>query len=706
MEMTKNKRSQGRGTKSLTKSLFNSIVFGKEIIMKKIKRSNGRGTKSLSKSLFNSIVFGKEIIMKKIKMKKRFGLNRQKSGEILDNVLSGTKAGFKAILNFEPPIERKKMDNQKSKSTFSATLPALILGVAVFLGSQVWAAKYVTDPTTGKVVTAPEYGGTLTYVNMLEPASIDPAIVLIASHAIGLVNEKLGIPNWALDRDVHDYRTIWLPESAIIGRLAESWEMPDATTYIFKIRKGVHWHNKAPMNGRELTASDIEYNQHRIWGLGSGFTEPAGNAPLYPYVKNSEGLLNIESVTATDKWTVVFKLKEPILGTLKDITVQEPNFVLAPEVIEQYGDVSDWRNVVGTGPFELTDWVEGSSATYTKNPDYWGFDEKYPENRLPYVDEIRALIMKERATIVALMRSGKADFIGKAGQSQITSVDAAMSLQRTNPELNLWPFSYFAETAMTFDNQKAPWNDIRVRQAIQMAIDLETINQTYMQGWADTTPTGPVGRALMEYTTPFEEWPEEIKKTYRYDPAGAEALLDEAGYPRAADGIRFQTVYEHYEPYDLDYYLTVMEYLRAIGIGIEMEVKDRASHLALKRDPEIRQGMLTEVSNRDTPPIGSISLAYSKSGWTPPNVNDPVYDAMYVAAAAATTVEEQMRLVAEADMYIIEKHWWIVGPRVPLFAVTQPWVIGYNGEAEFGSNDYVFLSRLWIDSELKAAMGH
>ena len=628
--------------------------------------------------------------------------------EIVKNVLSGTKAGFKAIQNlvFNQKAERKKMENQKSKSTFSAILLSLTLMVAAFWVSPAAAQKYVTDPSTGKVVTAPEYGGTLTYVNMLEPGSIDPAIVLIASHAIGLVNEKLGIPNWALDRDVHDYRTIWLPESAIIGRLAESWEMPDATTFIFKIRKGVHWHNKAPMNGRELTASDIEYNQHRIWGLGSGFTEPAGNAPLYPYVKNSEGLLNIESVTATDKWTVVFKLKEPIPGTLKDITVQEPNLVLAPEVIEQYGDVTDWRNVVGTGPFELTDWVEGSSATYTKNPDYWGFDEKYPENRLPYVDEIRALVMKERATILALMRSGKADFIGKAGQSQLTSVDAAMSLQRTNPELNLWPFSYFAETAMTFDNQKAPWNDIRVRQAIQMAIDLETINQTYMQGWADTTPTGPVGRALMEYTTPFEEWPEEIKKTYRYDPAGAEALLDEAGYPRGADGIRFQTVYEHYEPYDLNYYLTVMEYLRAIGIGIEMEVKDRASHLALKGDPEIRQGMLTEVSNRDTPPIGSISLAYSKSGWNPPNVNDPIYDAMYVAAASATTVEEQMRLVNEADMYIIEKHWWIVGPRVPLFAVTQPWVIGYNGEAEFGSNDYVFLSRLWIDSELKAAMGH
>ena len=152
---------------------------GKIMDVAKNKRSNGRGTKSLSKSLFNSIVFGKEIIMKKIKMKKRFGLNRQKSRSIVENVLSGTKAGYKAILNFEHSIERKKMDNQKSKSTFSATLPALILGLIVLwtgLAAVAAEKKYVTDPTTGKVVTAPEYGGTLTIARKEEGAGADVAV--------------------------------------------------------------------------------------------------------------------------------------------------------------------------------------------------------------------------------------------------------------------------------------------------------------------------------------------------------------------------------------------------------------------------------------------------------------------------------------------------------------------------------------------------
>ena len=71
--------------------------------------------------------------------------------------------------------------------------------------------------------------------------------------------------------------------------------------------------------------------------------------------------------------------------------MSEATSIMPPEVIEQHGDVKDWRNLVGTGPFMITDWVEDSQITWAKNPDYWGHDEKYPENRLPYVDELRAI---------------------------------------------------------------------------------------------------------------------------------------------------------------------------------------------------------------------------------------------------------------------------------------------------------------------------
>ena len=153
------------------------------------------------------------------------------------------------------------------------------------------------------------------------------------------------------------------------------------------------------MNGRELTAEDVEYNFHRYFGnklTGTEFSE----AEPTPVARNLVAL-PIESVTATDKYTMVVKLEKPDLIAVKHFIGYGYGGVavlMPPLVIEQHGDYQDWRNTVGTGPYELTEVVEGSSRTFTKYPDYWGFDEKYPENRLPYVDEIRALLMSESAT--------------------------------------------------------------------------------------------------------------------------------------------------------------------------------------------------------------------------------------------------------------------------------------------------------------------
>ena len=134
--------------------------------------------------------------------------------------------------------------------------------------------EMVRDPTTGEMVLAPQYGGTMTFAVQREQPSTDP--MHFGSTGADGVAEKLGMIKWGIDRDVYDLTSAfyYFPQSVLTGRLAESWEMPDTTTIVFKIRQGVHWHNKAPMNGRELTAQDIEYNFHRIWGLGSGFTAP------------------------------------------------------------------------------------------------------------------------------------------------------------------------------------------------------------------------------------------------------------------------------------------------------------------------------------------------------------------------------------------------------------------------------------------------
>ena len=166
---------------------------------------------------------------------------------------------------------------------------------------------YVTDPSTGMVVEAPRYGGSLTWVRKNpDDVPVDAWISGGAGSITSLVVEKLGIIDWAIDRNKHPYFTGHVaPEFALRGMLAESWEQPDPLTYIFHIREGVRWHDKAPMNGRELTAKDIEYNFHRNLGMGK-FTEPAAHV-------GALADLGIVSIEATDDMTVVFKLSGPTL---------------------------------------------------------------------------------------------------------------------------------------------------------------------------------------------------------------------------------------------------------------------------------------------------------------------------------------------------------------------------------------------------------
>ena len=105
---------------------------------------------------------------------------------------------------------------------------------------------------------------------------------------------------------------------------------------------------------------------------------------------------------------------------------------------------------------------------------------------------------------------------------------------------------------------------------------------------------------------------------------------------------------------------------------------------------------------------GSIPLRYVLTApFNSAAVDDPVYDAMYEAAQAATTIEEQQRLVKELDMYSKENHWAVYGAMSPFLDATQPWVIGFNGEGPMASlqANEVF-ARVWIDQDLKEAMGH
>ena len=231
-----------------------------------------------SKPKMNFCSFNLKIIKVKMKVIIR---------EIVENVLSRTKASFKTTRNLERPFERKKMFIQKrSKSTFSATLLALILalilGVAGFLDRPVWAAE-------------PQYGGTITFLDgygaAFPPSTCDPATGVWTA----IYLEPYFEPLLASDIEKYGpcgtneypfYHSQGAPEYLLKGLLAESWSLPDEKTMIFKLRQGIMYQGKpGEMASRELTAEDVVSSYKRNIGLEARWGQ----------------YKEMESITATDK---------------------------------------------------------------------------------------------------------------------------------------------------------------------------------------------------------------------------------------------------------------------------------------------------------------------------------------------------------------------------------------------------------------------
>ena len=354
----------------------------------------------------------------------------------------------------------------------------------------------------------------------------------------------------------------------------------------------------------------------------------------------------------------------------------------------------------------LTEWIEGSSWTWEKNPDYWGYDEKYPENRLPYVDHLRALVMPEAVTQLAAMRTGQLDLL--SWLSPLSSLDQVESLQKTNPGIRIWPSAGASIHSVGLNVQVEPFDDIRVRKALQMAINLEEINNAYYRGYADIIPQGQLSRFVSEAVIQFEDWPEDVKKVFDYDTEAAESLLDEAGYPRGEDGVRIETDIMHFASRDLNFTQLLLSYWKKIGVDVEIDVQERAGFGPRRTSADFRMMMAGESAGKTSALGWAGGIRYlAETQWNSSNVNDPWYEAKFKEKQAAATMEEVNSVTKELNQYAIEQFWTLFTPISPTYATSQPWLIGYNGENNLGENrPQSILTRLWIDQELKAAMGH
>lgn len=544
----------------------------------------------------------------------------------------------------------------------------------------------VVKTTSGKwwdKLGTPQYGGTINIREASDPNSFDPWDGRNVQRKFDL--ETLGMEDWTLDRNIYGFKVGYWPPEYTVGLLAENWEQPDLQTIIFHIRQGIYWQDKPPLNGRELTAADIEYSFHRQLGLGSGFTEGS------PYI----GIIKyaiIASVEATDKYTVIFKGTTPSLDLIEKVLDPYYNFVVPREAVEMYGDLRDWERAVGTGPFILDEYVSGSSLSFVKNQNYWGFDQRYPQNRLPYVDALKILTIPDIATTVAALRTGKIDLVESVAMTQ------ADSLASTNPSLIQANIpARGVSLAMRVDKQ--PFTDIRVRTALQMAVDLDTIAKTYFKGKATGKPIGMVGEAISNAYTPFEEWPQEIKEGYMYNPDEAKKLLAEAGY---TNGFKTNCVVSSTD--DIDLIQILKSYLADIEIDMDIQVMESTMWTNFVRNSKKHDAMATSVHALTFSPLQCIDQFNSKHTNNVMCHTDQVYDDMISEAVESLDLTEQRELVKKADMYAMSQHWVIITPPSYSYNIYQPWLKGYSGESFFYLKGNWY-ARFWVDENLKKGIG-
>jgi peptide/nickel transport system substrate-binding protein len=532
----------------------------------------------------------------------------------------------------------------------------------------------------------PEYGGTI----ILRLPSINLNFDNYTYFGSGQTFwfERLWCDSWTVDRNTWPFKVSFTPIEYIQGLLAESWEQPDAQTIIFHLRQGVHYQDKPPVNGREFTADDVVYHYDRMWGTGSGFTTPS------PFYVSFIG--NIEGVTATDKYTAVIKFKKPsVLGVLTLLDAFAMNTFEAHEAVElEGGSLKDWHNAVGTGSWMLTDYVQGTSITYSRNPNYWGYDERHPKNRLPYADTLKILGIPDVATAISALRTGKITLMSDIDRQQ------AASLARTSPELQQAKFpGACPDLEMRCD--KAPFTDINVRKALQLAIDRQTLAKSYYGGVVDGKPSGLVNPAIMGYCFAYDDWPQALKDEYSYNPTKAKQLLAAAGYP---DGFKTNIV----APTDRDLQLlqAIKAQLMDIGVDAEIRAMDYTAFRAYISGG-LQDQMIYFSTSDPFPPTNTLWKRSSKPGAGNYTYNnDPTYDAMLSDMEADTDWNLLKQHMVAADRYAIEHHWVVATVPTATFNVWQPYLKGYSGESAGWWGSQTLWSRLWIDQNLQKSLGH
>jgi len=446
-----------------------------------------------------------------------------------------------------------------------------------------------------------------------------------------------------------------------------------------KLRQGVKFQNKAPVNGRELTADDVVFNFKRAVA--------SPNSTWY----NSK-----TTITKIDKYTVRFDLAAP---NLEPMTIGFTDLVIgAPEIAQQYGDMTNWKTIVGTGPFTVTDVVTDSSITYTRNPDYWAHDPLLPQNQLPYLDRLVALVIIDPATQDAALRTGKTDRLGLTKQR----TDAML---KTTPYLKQRPYANPSSNVLSvrLDLKDKPYADVRVRQALMMAIDNKAIADSYYEGDA-TIMQWPFQPAMGSVYTPLEQLPPNDRQLYEYHPDLAKQLLAQAGYPNGFN-ITITLLTGTYAG-GVDLYSIVKDNWDAVGVKTTLQVLEAGAFWSVVLGRTYQDTVATNWG------YGTLINAMQAYDPTYPynysKVNDPHITQVWTDAQKMTDITARNKVLKDLGVYMIDQVYWLNLPTPQVHMLWQPWVKGYNGEVSFGTANgwYGMYRFIWIDQKLRNASPH
>jgi peptide/nickel transport system substrate-binding protein len=513
----------------------------------------------------------------------------------------------------------------------------------------------------GQAMAAPQpkMGGTLTLVGT-EPVHWDQHLQATA----GNTTRTLTYNNISLVQFDHDNADYRYGSTLVTGQAAAKWERPDPLTIIFSLNPDVRFDQRAPTNGRTLVADDVKYTFDRFYSSS--------------FLKGIEPQPPPKSVEVVDARTVRINLQQPYSLYLTLLAVGN-HIIYAHEVEDTFGDFKKAENNRGAGPFILESYVPNSQIVFKRNPDYF-------RKGRPYVDRVVLALGLNQEAVLSAYRSGQHD-IANITPAQLDSVKPAL------PKATFQETSSCCCPSVLQRVDRAPASDLRVRQAISMALDRPSWIKSLYRGYGEA-PYSVFTSLWKEYTIPEDRLSAQAKENYKYDLTKAKALLSAAGLPNGFSADM------HLYPESTGTYAQacelLMDFLAKAGIQTKLVTKDYGAYIATTYSGDF--------DGLGWAPSGSLSPAELMSKWIPDanarnhnHINDPQITGLITKFKEASSDEDAAQIAYQIQNRSAEQLWWNMGVLQHSFHSWQPWVKNYDGRQDSGYNTGTALSRLWID---------